>query len=70
MVELKPCPFCGNKAYTKITGLGGMVEFRVICESCGVKQSYIAQVPLLSFTDAENAIEAATELWNMRADNG
>ncbi len=34
-VELKPCPFCGNK-YVDITS-NGMESYSVICRSCGAE---------------------------------
>lgn len=52
--ELKPCPFCGEKAdYSQSVNMGG---WKVLCERCGGQTRF--------FRTPEQAIEA----WNRRAD--
>ena len=70
MAELKPCPFCGNKASTKhghynLFGAYGSVDddrqwFGIYCFECGVSQ------PKRKYDTKGKAIEA----WNRRAEDG
>ena len=60
MAELKPCPFCGGKAFltNDLATYGCDVMYRVICENCNISTP-------LKWTE-EKAIEA----WNRRAEDG
>lgn len=63
-VELKPCPFCGGKAYIHqkswdIFTVGVCVE----CDRCGVKTEWIAGPSLI------NVRRQAAEIWNNRTSN-
>lgn len=58
-VELKPCPFCGGKAYYNEKKL------RIECAKCK------ANMPgVLSFKGVWNYKYYLARLWNRRADNG
>lgn len=56
--ELKPCPFCGNSAYShkKYCPYSKKNRYVVKCSRCNA---------VLEYRDKESAIEA----WNRRADN-
>lgn len=57
--ELKPCPFCNNKAIKKINGpLKALVMFN--CYKCGAT---------VSFQGSEHEPQA-TKHWNRRNNNG
>lgn len=57
MSDLKPCPFCGGKAYMFDTsGVFPFTQFRVICNNSCCMQS--------GFSDTR---EEAAEKWNRRA---
>ena len=61
MAELKPCPFCGGRAFCRWTDEGMEKEsylFYVECDNCYITTTY--------FYDKEKAIEA----WNRRAEDG
>ena len=60
MSELKPCPFCGGKAFAinNIPTYGEEVMFYASCESCRVR------------TPLKWTIEKAIEVWNRRAEDG
>ena len=59
MDELKPCPFCGGKAFS--TGVlptyGFDVMYRAICEDCNIS------------TPSKWTKEKAIEAWNRRVNN-
>lgn len=69
---LKPCPFCGGEASTKVEIvhiLKDEIYFLVECKSCGIRKGIYAQQGC-SFDDIISAIHLAVERWNGRADNG
>ena len=60
-IELKPCPFCGEKnAYMTMNCYG---QFYVRCPDCGV-------VVWGKDTDDLDTPKKAQEAWNRRPDNG
>ena len=59
MDELKPCPFCGGKAYLDLYILP-KYEYVIRCNVCSL------EFGLYLGRNKEEAIEA----WNRRADNG
>lgn len=64
MIDLKPCPFCGGKAYLFV-GDG----VRVICPKCGA-----ASMCLVDSMGANgptgNATKSVIEAWNRRIAEG
>lgn len=54
--ELKPCPFCGRKAWIIDTGNYPRTFYRIVCQSCRTKQG--------KFYDTE---EESIKAWNRRA---
>lgn len=79
--KLKPCPFCGGKAYIRQKGIrffgqnfkGWKKErrgFYVQCGRCkargGVFTATVIRSPNLEDTDKEMLQEGATRLWNTR----
>lgn len=56
MTELKPCPFCGGKAFEEISKR--YPTNRVYCGQCKTTTMY------------KTTIEEARELWNRRKSNG
>jgi C4-type Zn-finger protein len=70
--ELKPCPFCGNmpKAKVEIVSMGGdsdCIHFSIVCEKCGISRTTALYTKVANkFTDVEEAMELAREIWNSR----
>ena len=68
---LKPCPFCGDKASTKVE-IVNIIEtkmyFSVECKSCGIRKGIYTKQGC-SFGDIISAMHLAVERWNERADN-
>lgn len=58
MIELEPCPFCGNTDITSTTHkpVGSTEFYEVICIECGAR---------IRRSSKRKAVEA----WNRRADN-
>ena len=60
MADLKPCPFCGRKAflnsYPERKGFGAVVE----CTSC------ILQMMTVTYDTENEAEQAAISAWNRR----
>ena len=67
MSELKPCPFCGGKAYMAQNYLG---QKYVRCPECGAcvfgKDTDDFRISKMG---EEKAEKAAAESWNRRADD-
>ena len=59
MSELKPCPFCGGKAFVsaRLPYFGGQKTVAVVCENCNASSK--------NKVKEKDAIES----WNRRADN-
>ena len=62
--ELKPCPFCGGKALLEEFSVRKGFEACIVCSDCLVTMSTI------TYDTQEEAIEAAIEDWNRRAEDG
>lgn len=63
MSELKPCPFCGGKAFVEHDHEGIGASY-VRCAKCGVKSIRFYK----SFAHASD--DKAVEFWNRRDDDG
>lgn len=61
-IELKPCPFCGEKDDIDYGVMGGTMKGfdYVQCQNCGAEIRSINNGKFIE----------AIELWNRRADNG
>lgn len=60
MAELKPCPFCGGRAWTnEHTCIKGPTYYTVHCTGCGI-----------SDLKHHKSADDATEAWNRRAEDG
>ena len=59
-IELKPCPFCGEKAELSSGRFDGKATSYVICTRCGSSGEFFFVSP--KYASAEKAIEA----WNRR----
>ena len=59
MAELKPCPFCGGKAFSinVLPTFGFDVMYRAICEDCNIS------------TPPKRTKEKAIKAWNRRAED-
>ena len=80
MTELKPCPFCGGKAYFKILSktYGNRkegIDFKVKCKKCGVEanQVYFFEIEFCPETELgikviEDEREEAIADWNRRGE--
>lgn len=58
--ELKPCPFCGEKAKLSSGRFDGKDTSYVMCTRCGSRGEFFCVSP--KYASAERAIEA----WNRR----
>ena len=73
MSELKPCPFCGGKAKSRITTHSEYIMFKVCCVSCGAAQTKpLFDKPGITdfrlFQDeVSEKIMGVTNAWNRRA---
>ena len=69
-MELKPCPFCGTKAYSRITVTAELMKGYIGCNNsgCGLKMDFEIKPKsvLLNFNDVVNGIHDAVERWNKR----
>ena len=63
MSELKPCPFCGGKAFIEHDHEGIGASY-VRCKKCGLESIRFIK----SFEIASD--DRAVEFWNRRADDG
>lgn len=75
--ELKPCPFCGEKANMREYGSGhsGNGEFtasyEVKCSGCGIAYHFDSKFTLVNGQPVfkQNGHEKCVETWNRRASN-
>ena len=83
MDELKPCPFCGGKAYFDFNHdetksyLSPRVEYRIRCRECGIcspkpfaMQAYFRPDLPQGFEVDTEPRDKAVELWNRRCGDG
>lgn len=78
MMELKPCPFCGNEVHLKakpLWGYGGCkyygcYEYIIQCDNieCGCRLTYFGKNNTI-YSTSEEAARNAAEAWNRRTDN-
>ncbi len=71
-IKLKPCPFCGRLATTRIAVVRGTaadrIRFSACCPACRIElHTDIENYD--SFEEAEKAAKRAIEAWNRRAEN-
>ena len=66
MAELKPCPFCGGKAYIGQTKKTLKKQYCVSCENLRCIASLLRNPFVTHFLSMSEAIEA----WNRRVENG
>lgn len=64
MTDLKPCPFCGGKAYLFVND-----GVRVICPKCGATTKCLVDA-MTSKGVSGNATKAVIEAWNRRDKHG
>lgn len=75
---LKPCPFCGGKAYIQkltsgYTGSGEFIAgYEVGCKTCNIKFKAESRFALIDGQPVfkTNGYDRCVEQWNRRADNG
>lgn len=66
MEELKPCPFCGNKAKVKCVGKGhnrAELGVKVECCYCGCGTEVIYPIAYMSFESRQDLV---IRNWNRR----
>lgn len=74
-IELKPCPCCGTKAWSRIkkSSEEKMIGY-ISCNnsSCGLGMEFEikAKSVILSFDDVISGINDAVDRWNRRENNG
>lgn len=75
--ELKPCPFCGGKAFLKDgkPTTFGTFEVLVICKNCSASIVGVSRINFATHRFEEKigydlAREQAVNAWNRRIDNG
>ena len=73
--KLKPCPFCGGEAKTRVTILRGNLgnssdyaKFKVYCSTCHIEQNCVIDCDS-NFKDVEDALLVAICKWNTRDSN-
>lgn len=74
-IELKQCPCCGERAYSRIYPISREVVKGSICcnnSKCGLKMDFEIKPKsvLLNFDDVINGIHDAVERWNRRTSDG
>lgn len=62
--NLKPCPFCGSKAYLFVND-----GVRVFCYKCGASTKILVD-GMSAQGITGNATRAVIEAWNRRVDDG
>ncbi len=71
-IELKPCPFCGDEASTKIEVVHGKavdyIIFKIYCYECKIER-YVNIQSGNTFESAEKAKQEVIEAWNRRINN-
>ena len=63
-LELKLCPFCGNRAHLFVSENGGI---RVICTKCGATSKTLCD-HMTSQGVSGNATESVIKAWNKRVE--
>lgn len=72
-IELKPCPFCGGEAKTRVSiergdlGIASdWAKFKVCCPTCHIEQYAVVDCDS-DFEDVEDALLMAACKWNTRS---
>lgn len=65
MNELKPCPFCGKKAYGEVVSSNSKVVIRVRCEECDTSKKIILST-VNTFDEVYAEIDKVKTTWNTR----
>lgn len=73
-IELKTCPFCGERAYSRIYPCSGeVIKGYIGCNNsdCGLKMEFEIkpQSVILNCDDVIKGIFEAAEKWNRRVDD-
>jgi Lar family restriction alleviation protein len=76
-MELKPCPFCGGKAYTKVVSrdymqTGYSIGAEVGCEKCGFHmrgETVFAVDEFMNVKIVSGGVQHMIERWNSRAND-
>lgn len=74
MSELKRCPFCGQLPVTEVfvtqrtSSFNDVILFSVVCEKCGTSKCVKLKIKAkpATFLEMEQAMEGATNKWNLR----
>lgn len=71
-IELKPCPLCGTRSYSRISQIcGEVVKGYIGCNNseCGLKMDFEIKPKsvLLNLDDVISGINDAVDRWNRRA---
>lgn len=72
MNKLKPCPFCGTDATTRISVMrddsnfkDDCIDFSISCPSCRIRRDIIINQDT-SFEVVREALDKVTKMWNGR----
>lgn len=75
-INLKPCPFYGTDAVTRISVTNDdsdiendCIDFSISCPSCHIRRNIILN-KVTSFEVVRETMNKITELWNRRCNNG
>lgn len=76
--ELRPCPFCGGKAYIKVISRGHTetaytIGAEIGCKTCAfhMRADTVFTVDeFMNMNTISDGVEHMIEIWNRRADNG
>ncbi len=73
-IELKPCPFCGEKPITTVKAVcekgTDYIRFKVHCYKCRAEQYVDILSGSSNFKEVEKAKQEVAEVWNRRVGNG
>ena len=64
-IQLKDCPFCGDKAECKISAEEQSFNVTVRCTNCGVSMSQSIAIEL-SVDDLQSVVDSLVNKWNAR----
>lgn len=72
MTELKPCPFCGETAVTRLRfykhdGIETTLLAEVSCKYCDTHKSELLKLCDTSFEQVNESFNRVIEMWNRRA---